>query len=149
MGGSRWCKNCHTSHEGPTGSKCQKFDSQAQEDGDQASLETQASSIALTNETVVSEEHARLVAQQVDVHSVINRQETSTGDKGIDAGQQYIYNITRNTKIGKAFWSVGRAGSQRQGGIDRSSESGETTNARTMPKEGNLFIFTRINQCYL
>ena len=89
MGGLRWCKNCHTSHEGPTGSKCQKFDSQTQEDGDQASLETQASSIALTNETVVSEEHARLVAQ-VDVHSVTNRQETSTVDKGIDVGQQLI-----------------------------------------------------------
>ena len=90
MGGTRWCKNCHTSHEGPTGSKCQKFDSQTQEDGAQVSLENQASSIALANKTVVSEEDARLVAQQVDVHSVINRQETSTGGKGIDAGQQLI-----------------------------------------------------------
>ena len=53
-------------------------------------LEILASSVALTNETVVSEEDARLVAEQVEVHSVINRQETSTGGLGIDVGQQLI-----------------------------------------------------------
>ena len=104
MGGSRWCKNCHTSHEGPIGSKCQKFDSQTQEDVDQASLETQASSIALENEIIVSEEHARLVAQQVDVHSVMNHQETSTGDKGIDAGQQLI--LQEIKKMAKRFGAL-------------------------------------------
>ena len=60
---------------GPTGSKCQKFDSQAQDEGDQALLESQASSIALSNDTVVSEEHARLVAQQVDIYPVNNCQD--------------------------------------------------------------------------
>ena len=52
-------KNCH---KGQAGSKCQKFDSQAQEDWDQVLLENQANNIALATETVVSEEHARLAA---------------------------------------------------------------------------------------
>ena len=71
-------------------SKCQKFDSQAQEEVDQALLENQASNIFLANETVVSEERARLITQKLDVHSVNNCHETSTGDKGIDAGQHLI-----------------------------------------------------------
>ena len=104
MGRSHWCKSYHTSHKGPIGSKCEKFDSQTQEDGAQASLETQASSIASANETVVSEEHARLVAQQVDVNSVTNCHETSTGDKGVDAGQQLI--LKEIQKIAKRFGAL-------------------------------------------
>ena len=101
MGGSRWCKNCHTSHEGPTGSKCQKFDSQAQEDGDQALAENQASNIALTNDIVLTEEQARLVAQQIDISTVNNSNDTSTGDRDIDAGQQMI--LQELQKMSKRF----------------------------------------------
>ena len=53
-------------------------------------LESQASNIVLSNDNVVPEEHARLVAQQVHTNPVKNCQDTSTGDKAIDAGQQLI-----------------------------------------------------------
>ena len=138
MGGSRWCKNCHTSREGPTGNKCQKFDSQAQEDGDQALLENQASNIALSNETVVTEEHARLVAQQVDVYPVNNCQDTSTSDKEIDAGQQLILQ-----EIQKMSKHCGM--SEKQAAKDREVLTGlvsqvKTTITRSEPQEINNFI---------
>ena len=147
MGGSGWSKNCHTTHEGPTGSKCQKFDSQTQEDGDQASLETQASSIALRNETVVSEEHARLVAQQVDVHSVTNRQETSTGDKGIDVGQQLI--LQELQKMAKRFGAL-----EEQAAKDREvltglvSQAKQQTLGQSQKKVTSLFSPEPVNATY-
>ena len=52
----------------------------------------------------ISEEHARLVAQQVDVYSVDNCQDTSTGDKGIDAGQQLI--LQEIQKMSKRFGAL-------------------------------------------
>ena len=62
MGGVRWCKNCHTSHEGPIGSKCQQFEGMEL----QTATDTQASTGQASGSTVTSEQ-ARLVAEHVTV----------------------------------------------------------------------------------
>ena len=62
MGGVRWCKNCHTSHEGPIGNKCQQFEGIEV----QTSMDNQASTGQASGSTVTSEQ-ARLVAEHVTV----------------------------------------------------------------------------------
>ena len=62
MGDVRWCKNCHTSHEGPIGSKCQQFEGMEL----QTATDTQASTGQASGSTVTSEQ-ARLVAEHVTV----------------------------------------------------------------------------------
>ena len=80
MGGTRWCKNCHSTHEGPTGSKCQRFDSGDVEDSQLEGAELQASNVT-DNDATISQEQARLVAQHMEQSSMA-AQDTSTGDVG-------------------------------------------------------------------
>ena len=62
MPGSRWCNNCHLTHEGLTGSKCQQFNTM---ESDQTSdTGGQACTASLSKVTVTSNQ-ARLVAEQV------------------------------------------------------------------------------------
>ena len=61
MGRVRWCQNCHTTHEQVPDSKCHKFD-ETQLDSPQ-DIQYQASNVTF-NESLVTEEQARLVVQQ-------------------------------------------------------------------------------------
>ena len=80
MGGMRWCKNCHSTHEGPNGSKCQRFNSGNMEESQLEGAELQASNVT-DNDTTISQEQARLVVQHME-HSSMSAQNTSTGDSG-------------------------------------------------------------------
>ena len=79
MGGSRWCKNCPSSHEGPTGSKCQQSVNMKQAHTSEGAG-TQASNIT-DQEVTVTQEQARLVADQL-ISSQDSTQATSTGAIG-------------------------------------------------------------------
>ena len=80
MGGARWCKNCHSTHEGPTGNKCQRLDGGSVEDLQMEGAEFQASNVT-DNENTISQEQARLVVQHME-QSAMSVQDTSTGDSG-------------------------------------------------------------------
>ena len=80
MGGTRWCKNCHSTHEGSTGSKCQRFDNGNVEHSQLEGAELQASNVT-DNDTTISQEQARLVVQHMENCSLA-AQDTSTGDPG-------------------------------------------------------------------
>ena len=80
MGGARWCKNCHSTHEGPTGNKCQRFNSGSVEDLQVEGAEFQASNVT-DNETTISQEQARLVVQHME-QSAMSVQDNSTSESG-------------------------------------------------------------------
>ena len=81
MGVVRWCKNCHLSHEGLTGSKCQRFEAPLQLDSSQEESGEQASNVNL-RDTSVTEEQARLAAQQVEEKEIKDREDNQgTGGK--------------------------------------------------------------------
>ena len=103
MGGVRWCKSCHTSHEGPTGSKCQRLedpvhlDSLQEDGGGQASNST-------VKDTWVTEEQARLVAQQVEGNQSQDREDAgSNREQMLNAHQDLILQELKNIsqKFGK------------------------------------------------
>ena len=80
MVGTRWCKNCHSTHEGPTGSTCQWFDSGNVENSQLEGAELQASNVT-NNDTTISQKQARLVVQHME-NLAMATQDTSTGDSG-------------------------------------------------------------------
>ena len=87
MGGVRWSKNCHSSHEGPTGSKCQRFNEEQleslQEDLNQASNVT-------SYESLVSEEQARAVAEQVETNVKGGASSAENQGSEVNTGQDLI-----------------------------------------------------------
>ena len=81
MGGNRWCKNCHTSHERSTGRKHQKVDKKNQVDMYQADSGSQVTNIS-SQDAIVTEEQAREVILQVEGYPLNVNLGASTGDLG-------------------------------------------------------------------
>ena len=81
MGGIRWCKNYHTSHEGPIGSKCQQFDGVDL----QVISDSQASTGQASGSTVASEQ-ARSVAD----HVTVVKDSSTVTSTGISSNQELI-----------------------------------------------------------
>ena len=96
MGGVRWCKNCHTSHKRPIGSKCQQF-----EEADlQVATDSQASTGQVSGSTVTLKQ-ARLVADHV---TVVKHSSTVTST-GTSSSQDLI--LGELQKISQIFSKLG------------------------------------------
>ena len=91
MGAVRWCKNCHTSHKRPIGSKCQQFDGV-----ELTTSDSQASTGQASGSTVTSEQ-ARLVAD----HVTVVKDSSTVTSTGVSSNQELI--LVELQKISQRF----------------------------------------------